>query len=1463
MSCVHYKFSSKLDYHTVPFDGLHITLKELRKQIMSREHLKATKGDLQITNEQTGEEYTDDEAQIPKHSSVIVRRTPLGGVKPAGRTFIVDRSSTAVVASSRPTDSSPSMSLAQLAKTANLVDANASEDDKIKAMMSQSNHEYDPIHYSKKAVGPPPAHYVCYRCGKPGHYIRQCPMLLVQDKSVEGPKPVRISKGIPQSFMVIAEPGTKGAMLTSTGEYAIPAIDAKAYAKGKKERPPFVPHDQSPSEVDAEPIPDELLCPICNDLMRDAVVIPCCGNSFCDDCIRTALLDSKEHICFTCRQSDVSPDNLVINRGIRKAVSKISCGLGYSQHLCKQVQQAALPPPRLQMFRPLHSRQQDPLLANVTHPPPAIVPTAAPQTQVQPPAPSPPAPVSTAATATATAAAPTPPHAVAVEDQDVSPAPAPVADQHSPMHSTSQGEPPPPGEMNHKPTVRRSPENNPEIGPHGYHLSVLGLPPPIRLPHPPSGHQSRPHHPHRGGGRDWESSYTGRGDHTPAHLHIAPPHGPAPPVYPSQYLYPPPPQSYPPPYTSCFIPPPPFGYPPPPIYASGPPGRNPPWIPPGVQPPLPHLEPPLSQPPRSREYCYRQRQQQDQTTSNLNDFTIDFHGELMKYKNSPKRRRPSYSRSRSFSRSPFGRSECTRSRSRFRSRSYSYSPSRSRSRSRSHGRSFQGSPYSSHNERRCRRSRSRSHSLLRFPSPLRAGPWEGAEGQEPFRSRSGSPGGFWNCSPGGRKPPPREPPPYRFKGPSPGGHDRWERERHRQWEKEYTDWYNKHYKDYDNQQPSLHHRGRGSRDRKRDRMSPLPRDYSPQGRGRRGREERGAPPHHPPSSSSSGTKSSTKVLKTKKAKKKRPGEEPETSHYSADRGDATPVRDEPMDEITSINKTPPSSSKPASGSGVAKVPTSKSPAAPAKPSNKTVSKTQSDKTRKEKAQKVKPKVKTEAVKTEAVKTEAVKAKNDKVKKKTTEVVVIKKKDSSSSSVAKPVKTIKANPEDNINSSKSSSVRPPLLKTPPLSSGILPLPHPSLHDGPRLSHDIQGGRDLPTGSGLLPISHPHGLPLHHGPPSPLDGRRRMGDEGRSLLGPPPGKLRRIDGLGGCSDVLSHSHMSHQPPLHRLQLPSDRLGLLPHPENSEMIQGDADGGTIRPLMDLPVGRRMIKLNRDLGRKGSTETSASDRAPSGPEKISSTSDQSASSSVSEGDRSNSTTEGAGRKERSASGERRASRERPGSAGERLPGSDREQDRVSGPDRDRDRVSGSDRDRGVGSERERERDQVSGSSSQKAAATAERDGDSESSRSTQETKRSSVKDQKSESCEATSDKPTKSKMVREEERGLKDEGRSAAREEGRGVTVKEERSEEGRGGGGREESRGPEPRRQRLCSDLGRETDEAAFVPDYSEGEGSEPERGRSSPSQSVSQASRSGSQSNPSDSGTTTTADKKKKKHKKQKK
>uniref|UniRef100_A0A3B4Y1H3 DWNN domain-containing protein n=1 Tax=Seriola lalandi dorsalis TaxID=1841481 RepID=A0A3B4Y1H3_SERLL len=81
MTHVHYKFSSKLSYDTVVFDGPHITLTDLKRQIMGREKLRAGDCDLQITNAQTKQEYTDNEGLIPKGSSVIVRRIPISGGK--------------------------------------------------------------------------------------------------------------------------------------------------------------------------------------------------------------------------------------------------------------------------------------------------------------------------------------------------------------------------------------------------------------------------------------------------------------------------------------------------------------------------------------------------------------------------------------------------------------------------------------------------------------------------------------------------------------------------------------------------------------------------------------------------------------------------------------------------------------------------------------------------------------------------------------------------------------------------------------------------------------------------------------------------------------------------------------------------------------------------------------------------------------------------------------------------------------------------------------------------------------------------------------------------------------------------------------------------------------------------------------------------------------------------------------
>ncbi|XP_009991294.1 PREDICTED: E3 ubiquitin-protein ligase RBBP6-like [Tauraco erythrolophus] len=232
-------------------------------------------------------------------------------------------------------DSSAPMSLAQLIKTANLAEANASEEEKIKAVMIQSCQEYHPIDSMKK----PPPSYTCFSCGTPGHYRTDCPTN--RDKNVECVPRIKKSTGIPRSFLrEVHDPNTKGAMMTNDGKYVIPIINAEAYARGKKEKPSFsLEEPSSSSTCSADPVPEELFCLICKEIMTDAAVIPCCGNSYCDKCIRTALLECEEHMCPMCHQTGVSPDALDANMFLHQAVNNFHNGTGCTNGLHQQIQQ--------------------------------------------------------------------------------------------------------------------------------------------------------------------------------------------------------------------------------------------------------------------------------------------------------------------------------------------------------------------------------------------------------------------------------------------------------------------------------------------------------------------------------------------------------------------------------------------------------------------------------------------------------------------------------------------------------------------------------------------------------------------------------------------------------------------------------------------------------------------------------------------------------------------------------------------------------------------------------------------------------------------------------------------------------------------------------------------------------------------------------------------------------------------
>ncbi|KAJ2077727.1 Retinoblastoma-binding protein [Coemansia sp. RSA 988] len=81
MSQIQYRFRSTKDYSTIVFDGLSISVIDLKQEILRDQKLNPNDFDLVVTNEQTNEDYKDDMALIPKSTVVLARRIPYTGPK--------------------------------------------------------------------------------------------------------------------------------------------------------------------------------------------------------------------------------------------------------------------------------------------------------------------------------------------------------------------------------------------------------------------------------------------------------------------------------------------------------------------------------------------------------------------------------------------------------------------------------------------------------------------------------------------------------------------------------------------------------------------------------------------------------------------------------------------------------------------------------------------------------------------------------------------------------------------------------------------------------------------------------------------------------------------------------------------------------------------------------------------------------------------------------------------------------------------------------------------------------------------------------------------------------------------------------------------------------------------------------------------------------------------------------------
>ncbi|KAI4364838.1 hypothetical protein MLD38_020877 [Melastoma candidum] len=381
---VYYKFKSAKDFDSIAMDGPFISVSVLKEKIFESKHLgRGTDFDLVVTNAQTNEEYLDEAMLIPKNTSVLIRRVP-------GRPRMAITTEQEIKVQSNAQDlqmerisSMPNpvdvknhvedseydefgSELYSIPETLPIVSTNtapdfaptnkADEENKIKALINtpaldwqrQGSDNFGPGRGFGRGSGrmggrgfgterrTPPQGYVCHRCNTPGHYIQHCP---TNGDPAYNIKRLKNPTGVPKSML----------MTTPDGSFMLPggavAILKPNEAEFEKEI------EGLPSTRPVGELPPELHCPLCKEVMKDAVLTSkCCFKSFCDKCIRDYIMSKSMCICGA---TNILADDLLPNKTLRDTINRImesgtsSADNAGSAHHAQDLESARDPQPKV------------------------------------------------------------------------------------------------------------------------------------------------------------------------------------------------------------------------------------------------------------------------------------------------------------------------------------------------------------------------------------------------------------------------------------------------------------------------------------------------------------------------------------------------------------------------------------------------------------------------------------------------------------------------------------------------------------------------------------------------------------------------------------------------------------------------------------------------------------------------------------------------------------------------------------------------------------------------------------------------------------------------------------------------------------------------------------------------------------------------------------------------------------
>ncbi|XP_052209146.1 E3 ubiquitin ligase PARAQUAT TOLERANCE 3-like [Diospyros lotus] len=276
---IRYKFRSSANFDSVDIEGRpSISVRELRASIVRRNKLNLNSQNfvLVLSDAVTGQEYNDEDFQIPSGSTVIVKRLPAGSV---------------------PSPLEPINSVGNLdSKDSNPVNPIG---------CLPLNADTDNFHDFGIDFFPVPEAVLCdsdmKRCsssGKPNNAIPGCRAGFSNFEASE------LSEGIWN------DPNHNGTERNS------PETKVKPNGDSHKELDKMVAANYS--AVQNNDFPSEFKCPLCNAFFKDAVMIPCCQHSFCEKCIHDEL--QKKAQCPKCFSCQCKVENLLPNLCLRQAI---------------------------------------------------------------------------------------------------------------------------------------------------------------------------------------------------------------------------------------------------------------------------------------------------------------------------------------------------------------------------------------------------------------------------------------------------------------------------------------------------------------------------------------------------------------------------------------------------------------------------------------------------------------------------------------------------------------------------------------------------------------------------------------------------------------------------------------------------------------------------------------------------------------------------------------------------------------------------------------------------------------------------------------------------------------------------------------------------------------------------------------------------------------------------------------